>query len=266
MHIPDGAVNLKDIKPQIKLGIQGESGTGKTYVALGFPNPVVVDTDGNLSRFAGKDIPTLPFHNIEFLESYHNGTFKARTTSINRIPNLKDAMLHFIYNDARKFEREQTLIIDSWSSIMDNVNNWYCANPVMTKTDKGDLVENLRGMYGEYKHYATIFFAGVKTLKCNVVVTFHEWKPRDKITGNLIEDKIAPLMEGSYKDQLKKHFTEFFRMVNIDGRYLMQVKPNKKFDAVTRAGIDPKALVEGVYYDVTSPKTGWDFFKENYNL
>lgn len=267
MFIPSGADNLKDSAgaPQIKLGLQGPSGSGKTYAALSFPNPIIADFDGNLSRFAGKDIPRLKFYSSEWLEAYHNGAFKAKKAFDVMAPNIhssKDAFMHFIYNDARKLGAEQTLIVDSWSSIMDNVNNFYCTNPVLVKGEGGVYVEDTRKMYAEYKDYATIVFAGIKSLKCNIVMTFHEFQPRDKITGNLIENKIAPLMEGSYKDQIKKHFTEFFRCINQDGKYVLQVKSDAKFDAITRATIKAKEI----FYDVTEPKKAYDFFVENFNL
>lgn len=264
MYIPPNAINMGTIKfPQIKLGVQGDSGTGKSFLGQHFPNPIYADADGNLNRLAGNNkLHVVPLHSAEFLETYAGGKFKAQKPMPEGMPNVKDAVIHFLYNDARKMTAEQTLIWDSWSSIMDNLNNWYCANPVMVRKDDGSYAEDTRKMYAEYKDYATVFFTGMKALKCHVIVTFHEWKPRDKITGNVIEDKIAPLMEGSYKDQIKKNFTDFFRTSTKDGKFLMQVKSDKRFEAVTRASIKPKDLVDNVHYDITEPKTAWSFFEE----
>lgn len=262
MFIPTYAVELSSRgQPKIKLGLQGDSGTGKTFAALSFPNPIVADFDENLSRFADRQLPVISFVSAEFMEKFAEGKFKAKKSFPEDTHNVKDAFIQFIYNDARKIDPEQTLIIDSWSSIMDHVNNWYCAHPVMVRKEDGTYAEDGRKMYAEYKDFATIAFTGIKALKCNVVVTFHEHKMRDKITGNLIDDKIAPLMEGSYKDQIKKHFTEFFRCVQVDGKFFVQVKSDKKFDAITRAALKNKEIL----YDVTGPeRSAYGFFQEYY--
>ena len=55
-YIPKGAVSLNTItvKPQIRLGLQGYSGTGKTWAALTFPNPIVLNLDRGLGAHTGR--------------------------------------------------------------------------------------------------------------------------------------------------------------------------------------------------------------------
>jgi hypothetical protein len=268
MFIPDYAVSLEAKIPQIRLGLQGDSGTGKTFAALEFPNVIPIDFDGNLGRFAGSTIKAIPFRSAEFIATYNGGKFKSKAEFPRNIDNVKDAFLHFIYNDATKFTEEQTMLIDSWSSLQDHFDNYFYANPMLAKSGKEDGM----AFWQEKINYAAILFAGIKRLKCHVIVTFHEYKLRNEITGNLT-DKIAPLMQGSYKDRLKQHFTEFFRLTTKqelkdgkptgDTRYMMQVRSDNSFDAIHRTSFKPG----GTHYDVTSPGSSvWKFYKEQLGL
>jgi hypothetical protein len=101
------------------------------------------------------------------------------------------------------------------------------------------------------------------SVKCHVVVCFHEMKERDKTTGQLM-GKAKPLMQGNYVGKIKMFFSDFFRMYDkpimknnqeVGTEYFWQVKSSSNFDAKTR--LDLKSLGENIY---TRPH--FDIFKE----
>ena len=80
-YIPPHSSPLADMSfSQIRLGIQGAPGTGKTYAAVSFPNPIVLDLDNKLGAHkTRKDILVLPFHDPDFIINklkVHNEPYK----------------------------------------------------------------------------------------------------------------------------------------------------------------------------------------------
>lgn len=242
MYIPESSKNLKDLSfPQIRLGLQGESGTGKSFSALTFPNPFVVDFDGSLTAHAGRDIPTAPFYDEEWVEKYAGGAYKRQLQHVDAFANRRDALLHFLQKEALKFTKDQTLIIDSWSAVQLAFDNQTSKFPKKTKEGAVDDFAFWADKI-EYSEKLCVFFMSVK---CHVVVTFHEDPVRNKTTGELMS-KIAPLMQGKFVVQLKRFFTDFFRtVVQVEKdpatgqekkapTFLWQVRSDNKFDAKSR--------------------------------
>ncbi len=236
MHIPEKSLNLKNVEfPQIRLGIAGEPATGKTTSALTFPNVTVADFDGGLTRFAGQDIIFVPFYDEEWVRAYGFGPTKPMATA-----NRRDAFLKFLESDALKMSKEQTLLIDSWTALQNAFDLQQDTDPA--KVTKEGKVDDF--FFWQKKiEYAEKIVVRIKACKCHIVVTFHEDKVRDKVTGQLL-DKIAPLMQGKFVAQLKSHFTDFFHMVVEEEKdksgnvtkcsYWWQVASNNKFDIKTR--------------------------------
>src|SRR5437762_13522862 len=100
MYIPEKTFNLKDMQfPQIRLGLLGEPACGKTYSALTFPNPIVLDFDGGLTAYAGQDISVIPFYDPEWVTNY-GFPRKDKTKQ----PNRKAALLKFLNEEGIKLE------------------------------------------------------------------------------------------------------------------------------------------------------------------
>ena len=71
IYKPSGSINLSEsqTKPQIRLGIQGPPGSGKTWAALTFPNPVIINLDRGLGAHAGRsDVIDVPFYSGSFVD------------------------------------------------------------------------------------------------------------------------------------------------------------------------------------------------------
>ena len=238
MHIPTAAQNLKDKKfSQVVLGIQGPPATFKTGAALTFPNPVVCDFDNGLTAYAGRDLVLLPFYDYDWVCSYSGGKFKPQKP--DRQPNRRDAFLEFLKTDALKLTQEQTLILDSWTTLQDAFTTQIAYEPRYTKDGKVDDYYP----WEQRIEYSTNVMTYLRSLKCNVVVNLHETQVRDGATGQLL-DKIAPMMQGKFVAKLKLYFTDYFRarmeeQKNAAGKVisakpLWQVRSDNKFDAKTR--------------------------------
>jgi hypothetical protein len=198
MYIPKGAVSLKDFKmQQIRLGIQGPSGTGKTWAAATFPNCVFVNFDRGLGAHIGReDLLEIPFWEDEFVDKIVPKTPGSRSS------NRKDAILKWLSTEARKLEADQTLVVDGGTGLQNAFHIQYALEPVYTKTGKIDD-------FAEWR-FKVEFFGELcdmlKSLKCHVVYISHETLDRGK-DGEL-NGKVRPLITGQFGDQLASHFTD----------------------------------------------------------
>ncbi len=215
MYIPPQAKSLDTVvNPTIRLGIQGAPGTGKTYSALnGFPNVTVADFDNKLGAHAGRsDIHVLPFYSPSFIIEelkVSNAPFQGgKGLNIKTSPpNRRDAFIKFIREQGPLFTPEDTFFVDSWTTLQTAVDGQTTLEPVFsTKTGKLDEF-NFWGMKIEY---SSTICEILKGLKCNVIVSVHEFPERDKDSGELLS-KIQPLMQGKFVCQLAGHFTDWFR-------------------------------------------------------
>jgi len=241
-------------QPQIRLGLQAPGGGGKTTSALTFPNCTVADFDNSLTAYP--NIPCIKFWDQEWLAATYPD-FKAKKSG--QPYRSSDLLLKWMREEALKMQYGQTLIIDSWSAIQDNFDMTHVGK--FTKTGEVDEYD----FWNQKFEYSTDLCSLICSCKCDVVVTFHDNPVRDKNTG-VILDKIAPLMKGQFVLQLKRYFTDFYRVVtedkkNVKGEvtgstYLWQVRSNNKFDAKCRI----KDLEEGIF---TVPATYQFFIDQN---
>lgn len=222
MHIPEYAKNMKEAKdPPIFLGLQGEPGYGKTWSALTFPNPVVLDFDAGLVAHGGKDIIVIPFYDYDFISSLNNGAYLPKFK--NRLPNRRDALLWFLETEGFKLTSEQTLILDSWTTIQAAFDTQIEYEPKLTKDNKIDDYHP----WQKKIDFSANLFSYLKALKCNVIITFHELKVRDPKTGQLV-DKVAPLMQGQFVSRLKLYFPDFYRCIVEDDQVKDPVSGRQK--------------------------------------
>ena len=74
IYKPVGSLSLAEITdvPLIRLGIQAPPGKGKTYSALTFPNPVVLNFNKGLGAHTGRgDVIDVPFWDGKFCDKIH---------------------------------------------------------------------------------------------------------------------------------------------------------------------------------------------------
>lgn len=205
IYIPKGAVNLKNALPaQIRLGLQGYGGEGKSYAAATFPNATYVSFDRGLGALAGReDIHEVKFYDDDFVDSICK---RKQGEPANR----RDAYLKWLNTEARKMSPIQTLVNDAVSDIETAFDTQEALEPVRNSEGVVDARIFWRHKMEYFQEIMTI----LKSLKCHVINLCHEQDDRDS-KGNL-NGKIKPMMNGQFKDKIVKEHTDWFRQMAIN--------------------------------------------------
>jgi len=227
MYTPTYMVSLDKAPhdPQIRLGIQGPPKVGKTWAALTFPNPVVLNLDRGLGAHVGRsDVFEVPFYNPTFADSI------IKRAGTSNPPNRKDAILKWLGTEALKLAKEQTLIIDGSTGLESAHDTQYNLEPWITKQGKIDEW----GLYKSKNQYFGDITDALKSLQCNVVYICHETVDRDK-DGNL-SGGVRPLLQGQAGDKLAGNFTDWFRAHAFEKPTTPeQIEKTMKFFLIDRA-------------------------------
>jgi len=175
---------------QIRLGLQGYAGTGKTWSATTFPNPVFLNLDRGLGAHTG-----------------HEG--------IIEIPiwaelQKREAVERFLDGEALKLTPHQTLIVDGSTGLQNAFIEWYNRNKVYTKQGKEDDFAPWRLKVEFFSKLCERF----KSLKCHVVYICHETPAKEK--DGTYNGKLRPLMTGQFGDEIIGHFTDWYRCHSSD--------------------------------------------------
>lgn len=220
LYIPKDVEYLSpDIVSQVRLGLQGYPGTGKTYSCFTFPNPVILNLDNKLGVHVEKI--TIPIVNL----------WNPKCPFIKPNEPREEAVLRWLLTVGPLLKKEQTLILDSWTTLQ----NWFDirVTNIDHYSDKGKLDPykpwRLKG------NFAGAVCDALKSLPCNSVTTFHDSPERDdegKIVG------VKPTMTGSFADQLAGHFTDWFHQL---------VMNKKSADKTTDLMVDGKVVPEYVW-------------------
>lgn len=205
IYIPKNSITLdQQTIAQIRLGIQGAPGEGKTFAAMTFPNPVVVNFDRGLGAHIGrKDIIEIPFHNPGFVDSI---TKRNKPTDP---PNKRDAFIKWLETEGFKLTNNQTLVVDASTGLEAAFESQQNLEPVVTRDGFHDTYAFWRAKIDYFNQVTDIFFS----LNCNVIYTAHEQEERTKkgdYTG-----KIKPMMTGQFADKLVSKFTDWVRAVAV---------------------------------------------------
>lgn len=209
-YIPPDALSLADEdKPVFKVALQARGGQGKTYSALSFPNPIVLNFDKNLQAFTGRpDIHQIPFWQDEFVDKIikRGNTLDADYKPKVLRPNRRDALLMWLNKEGPKFTPDQTIILDSWSKAQDGFDQQESIEPHYTK--KGDIDEF--AFWASKIEWSTNLCEVLGSLNCNVVVTFHEMYVTNE-SGTVVVNKVIPLQQGKFVNKVSLYFSDWFR-------------------------------------------------------
>lgn len=218
LYIPKGARTLDTIhSAQIRLGIQGPPGEGKTFGALTFPNPVVGNIDRGLGAHIGrKDIIEIPFYDAEWCKA--QGAKWKSGEAVNR----RDAIMTWCRAELPKLVAEQTFIMDASTGLEAAFDIEQSKFPFYTKSGEEDKFVFWREKVNWFQELFEDIF---KAIPCNVIYICHEQLERNK-QGDLT-GKNNPLFTGQFKDKLVSHLTDHFRQHCVDK------KPDEKIDDKT---------------------------------
>jgi hypothetical protein len=201
LYTPPGCTNLASSthKQQIRLGIQGFPGTGKTWSALTFNNPIVINLDRGLGAHQGRaDVIEVPFYDRKFC------TDKC---------GVKDHIIEWLDSEGMKLTPDQTLVIDGLSELEICYHLWFAANQMSFLTPSGK-VDSLKE-WSVKKAYFGELGDLVKRLHCDVIMISHEAEKADKSTTigqpGQYTGKIRPLLSGASGDIIVGNYTDWFR-------------------------------------------------------
>ena len=198
MYIPKNSITLDKVtQQQIRLGIQGYPGTGKTWSALTLPNPLVIDIDRGLGAHVGRtDVAVLPFYDTEFVKSFYQG----------EPDNIKEALMLWLNREGKNLEPDQTLILDGITGLESAYHtNWRKHPQIAVRSGKVDDYAEW-GLKIQYFGELTDILI---TLRCNVVVIAHEQDAKDK-KGDY-NGKLRPMLTGQSGDKIAGKFTDWVR-------------------------------------------------------
>lgn len=155
------------VNPTIQMLIYGQAGVGKTTLALSAPSPLLIDTDGGVSRVN-------PGHRCDTVQ----------------VADYQD-ILDVLNEDLTKY---QTIIIDTGGKLLDFMANWIIARN--GKLGKGNGSLTLQG-FGERKAEFRQFCRRIRTLGKHIIFVAHRETQKN-------DDAIryVPIFGGSSYDDL----------------------------------------------------------------
>ena len=235
IYIPSGCQTLdkSTAKQQIRLGIQGFPGTGKTWAALTFPNPIVLNLDRGLGAHIGRaDVIEIPFYDSKF--SGGKG-------------QLKDKLVEWIEREGTKLTAEQTLVFDGCSSLEVAYHQWFAQN-AMNFVTKSGKVDDFAEWQVKKKYFGELHEL-FKSLKCDFVFLSHESeradKPKTVGEPGQYTGKIRPLLTGAYGDIIVRDYTDWFRQHSADKpKDFSTIKPETLVDWGMKSAAEFKAMCD----------------------
>jgi len=221
----------KSTTAQRRIMLMGPPKWGKTWAALTAPNPIVIDFDRGLAGYP-EEVFTLPFYDTKWVMT----TFKARFGS--------EAFLKWIQTDALQLESDQTIIIDSLSTLSDALTVELDNKTPLTRQGEKDSFWFWRA----WSQWLCDMCNALTRLHSNVILITHEQEIRDSETGRILGYKW--LLKGQdFPPRMSQFFTDVIRQTKrteeIKGKvketFLWQIKPDNLFPLLcTRCATEDK--------------------------
>lgn len=216
---------LNTLKPELKIGLllYGESGSGKTCFASGWPGPVhYCDFDGKVNSAASFLAGNPKLDEISY-ENY------APTDSIGTAGARFNA-------DIGKMKKEGklpgTLVLDSLTTFSDEIMRYLMKlNPGIKRMDTRGAATPAMQDYQVARLFFKQILGELLNLPCNLVVTAHIQVDKDEITGEILR---TPMIAGKLSRELPILFPEVYRSFVKDGKYLAQTKTDNRYQCRTQ--------------------------------
>lgn len=219
-------MKLSEIKTEgaFKVLVYGNSGSGKTCFAAGFPTPMLyLDFDNKVDSAAVY--------------------YKADTERLNSIDVrvLSPSLQHNPITELEKIIREElipqeksgqmkykTLVVDSLTTFSAAcLAHIVKTNPGIKRNESKQGPQPGLQDFGILKREFQRLIPGILGLPLNVIMLGHISTEKDDMTGELVR---GPLMDGSFSKELNIYFKEVYRSYTDDkGNHLLQTKPDLKY-------------------------------------
>lgn len=204
IYIPPKSIRLDnpDYNFQLRIGIQGPHGTGKTFASTTFKNTIFGSLNRGLISHVGRsDIHEIPFYDDAFCDSI------VKRAGIVLPPNRKEVLIKWLHDEGVKITKNQTFVLDAGTDVQAAYHQWWeiVKDEFLTKQGEVDAFKEWRLKVSYFGEMMLL----LKSLKCDVIFIWHESPDRDD-KGNL-NGGVRPLLTGQFQDELPTHFTDWFR-------------------------------------------------------
>ncbi len=231
---------LSEMKTEgnLKILVEGDSGSGKTCFASSFPGPVLLlDFDLKADSAAAFLKST---NRIDQLASVEVEEFPARigispidklTKLINDklIPGQRDNNLGF-----------KTIILDSITTFSSaTLAHIVRTNPGIKRNETKQGAQPGLQDYGILRREFQRLIPGLLSLPCNVVMLAHISVEKDEATGQIFRHA---MMDGSFARELPIYFKEVWRIFAKDGKRLAQTQSDHMFNCRSQIPGLPREL------------------------
>ena len=96
MLLPANKPKEKDITPKVFF-IWGQSMSGKTYLARQFPNPLIINTDGNAKKVYTPSVEVYDFETfVKVLQEIEEGKHEFKTIIIDLVDDVKTMLQNYV--------------------------------------------------------------------------------------------------------------------------------------------------------------------------
>jgi AAA domain len=218
----------------LKLLVYGDSGTGKTCFAAGFPTPIEIhDFDGKANSaayFFKNDADRLSKIDVrqysKLPKERRIAEWERRLVEIAQMANM---------NQPLPFK---TLVIDSLTTLVSSILDDYIYRS-QTGIKRPVVGMNSQQDYGLLDKHMQQILSALLALDANVVFVGHITTEKDELTGSLSK---KPFMAGKFADKLPMYFEEVYvSKVSNDGKYILQTQSDSYHKCRTQRGL-PKEI------------------------
>lgn len=219
---------LSEIKTegQLKILIQGDSGTGKTCYASTFPGRVLfLDFDGKVDSAAAY----LRFRKLDQQIEQIEVEQLAPTLAESPINQLTKIINERLIPQQRAGKMEfQTLVLDSITTFSAaTLAHIVKSNPGIKRNETKQGPQPGLQDYGILRREFQRLIPGLLTLPCNVIMLAHISTEKDELTGQLMRHA---MMDGSFARELPIYFKEVHRLYVKDGRRVAQTQTDNLYN------------------------------------
>lgn len=217
--------NLTDLKPDanIKLLLYGDSGTGKTVFACGWPGPVhVLDFDTKISSaasyYAGQpQLEQITYENYGPVDDKGTAAMKCNADLLA----LK-----------KSGKLPRTIVLDSMTTFSDEIMRYLMRiNPGIKRMDTKGAATPAMQDYQVARLFFKQFLTELINWPCNLVVTAHVQVDKDELTGEILR---TPMLAGKLSRELPIYFSEVHRSFVREGKYWAQTKSDARYQCRTQ--------------------------------
>ena len=223
-----------DTSANLKVLVYGESGTGKTCFAAGFPTPMLIlDFDGkaNSAAMFYKDDK----ERLDQIEVRR----RVLTSSEDPIMELSKDVKELQDMQKKGEYKYKTLVIDSLTTFSSAVlKHIVKTNPGIKRQMSKQGLQPCMQDYGILKREFERLIPGLLTLDMNIVMLGHIKTDKDETTGEILR---GVNMDGSFGAALPIYFEEVYRSYVKDGKYMAQTQSDFRFKCRTQRGL-PKDI------------------------